>query len=127
MPRILLVDDSRTDRAAIAAPLRAHGHEVIECEGPDALPDWGTVAPPDLVLLDVVMPGESGFQLCRRLRGHPRTAEVPVVLISGSIEATDREWGLRQGAAAYLSKPVPEQELIAVVSHLLNATTKGRR
>ena len=74
---------------------------------------------PDLILLDVVMPGQNGFQLTRHLSRHPQYGKVPVFLCTSKNQETDRVWGLRQGARAFITKPVKEKELLACINDLL--------
>lgn len=75
---------------------------------------------PDLVLMDVVMPGMNGFQATRQISKAKDTQHIPVVIVSTKDQATDRVWGKRQGASDYLTKPVDEQQLIDVIKQLLS-------
>ena len=75
---------------------------------------------PDLVLMDVVMPGMNGFQATRQISKGKETRHIPVVIVSTKDQATDRVWGKRQGASDYLTKPIDEQQLIDVIKQLLN-------
>jgi twitching motility two-component system response regulator PilH len=127
MARILVVDDSPTERRAFGDVLRGGGHEVVECAHSRALPDWTREPSPDLIFLDIVMPEENGFQACRRLRADAATRDVPIVFVTSRGDASDREWGLRQGAVAYLVKPVPEGEIHGIIAALLRPRRAGRR
>jgi twitching motility two-component system response regulator PilH len=113
--KILIVDDSATEQAVIAAPLRGDGYAVVTAsDGEEALKRLDQEAF-DLVLLDVIMPGVNGFQLCRSLRRDPRWAQMPIVLVTSKNQDSDRHWGLKQGATDYLSKPFSREQLLDAV------------
>jgi twitching motility two-component system response regulator PilH len=113
--RILVVDDSPTDLAVMASSLRREGYTVVTAnDGTAALQELEREAF-DLVLLDVVMPGVNGFQLCRALRKDVRYAELPIVLVTSKNQDADRHWGLKQGASAYVTKPFSSQQLLDTV------------
>ena len=121
MARILIVDDSPTETFRFKEILTKHGYEVLEAtNGADGV----TIAQaelPDLVLMDVVMPGVNGFQATRQIARGETTKDIPVVIVSTKAQATDRVWGKRQGARDYLTKPVDENKLIEVIQQYLNA------
>jgi twitching motility two-component system response regulator PilH len=121
MARILIVDDSPTETFRFKEILSKHGFDVLEAQnGADGV----TVAQaelPDLVLMDVVMPGVNGFQATRQISRGETTKHIPIVIVSTKDQATDRVWGKRQGASDYLTKPVDEAQLIEVIKHHLNA------
>ncbi|AWV87203.1 response regulator [Acinetobacter radioresistens] len=121
MARILIVDDSPTETFRFKEILTKHGYEVLEAtNGADGV----TIAQaelPDLVLMDVVMPGVNGFQATRQIARGETTKDIPVVIVSTKDQATDRVWGKRQGARDYLTKPVDENKLIEVIQQYLNA------
>jgi chemotaxis family two-component system response regulator PixH len=75
---------------------------------------------PDAIILDIILPGRSGFELCRELKGDPRTATIPVVLCSSKVTDLDKFWGLKQGADAYLTKPVVREELVQTIKQLVS-------
>jgi twitching motility two-component system response regulator PilH len=113
--KILVVDDSATDTMLISTPLRAEGYEVITArDGEEALRRLDSDSP-DLVLLDVVMPGKNGFQLCRQIRNDARYGKLPVILVTSKDQDADKFWGMKQGATAYLTKPFASQALLAAV------------
>ena len=120
MARILVVDDSPTETEAFRTVLEKNGHEVLNAEnGADGV----AVARqelPDLVLMDIVMPGLNGFQATRQLTRNPETKNIPVVIVTTKDQETDRVWGTRQGASGYLVKPVSENRLLSEISSLLN-------
>jgi twitching motility two-component system response regulator PilH len=119
MAKILIVDDSPTERHVLREYLVQGGHEVFESDnGEDSLVKAKEMKP-DLVVMDVVMPGMSGFQATRTLQRTPETQNIPVVLCTTKDKETDRVWGLRQGACEYLTKPVRKEELLARIDECL--------
>lgn len=116
---ILVVEDSPTDLALLEAALRDHGYTIVSvADGEEAI-ITATAAPPSLVLLDVVLPKMNGFQVCRKLKTSPATESVPVVLVTSKAQESDRFWGLKQGADAYLTKPYDASELRETVARLI--------
>lgn len=121
MARILVVDDSPTEMFRFKEILNKHGYDVLEASnGADGV-TLATAELPDLVLMDVVMPGVNGFQATRQISRGESTKHIPVVIVSTKDQDTDRVWGKRQGASDYLTKPVDESELIDVIKKYLNA------
>ncbi|HYW17982.1 MAG TPA: response regulator [Nodularia sp. (in: cyanobacteria)] len=119
MSTVLIVEDSIAQREMITDLLKASGLIITHAhDGVEALEAIQT-APPDLVVLDIVMPRMNGYELCRRLKSNPSTQNVPVVMCSSKGEEFDRYWGMRQGADAYIAKPFQPTELVATVKHLL--------
>lgn len=112
---VLIVEDSRTDQRLIEGILRQIGLMVTSVDSAEQALTWIAQKTPDLMVVDVVMPGLSGFDLCRHLRSNPATESIPVVLCTSKDEKFDRFWGLRQGAAAYITKPFAPNELIDAV------------
>ena len=118
--RLLVVDDEPNLLRAVAACLKSAGYEVNTARsGREALVQLAE-AVPDLLVSDIRMPGMDGYQLARQLRGSPRTALVPIVFLTAKDETADRIEGFRAGVDAYLTKPFEPEELIAVVSGILN-------
>jgi twitching motility two-component system response regulator PilH len=118
--KILVVDDSPTERFYIADILSRKGYSVVTAEsGSDALAKIRSERP-SLIVMDVVMPGASGFQVTRALTRDPDTQSIPVILCTSKATETDRIWGLRQGAREYLTKPVNAEELLAKVAGLVH-------
>ncbi len=112
---ILVVDDSRTELVFLRSLLTRNGYHVRTAENAEqALLELGEQLP-DLILMDVVMPGTNGFQLTRTIVRHPQYGKVPVFICSSKCQETDRVWGLRQGARDYITKPVNPQELLAKI------------
>ncbi|MEM7771167.1 MAG: response regulator [Cyanobacteria bacterium P01_A01_bin.37] len=119
---ILVVDDSRAEQRLIEAILRTTGHAVSIVDSAEQALDWMKRAVPDVLVLDVIMPGINGFDLCRRLRSNPVTENIPIVFCTSKDQDFDRFWGLRQGGAAYVTKPFAPNELIDAVKTCLSAS-----
>lgn len=119
MARILIVDDSETQIAPIIKTLEKNGHEVIVVDGGEAGVEATKTQKPDLVLMDIVMPGLNGFQATRQITQDPETSHIPVVLISTKAQETDKVWGSRQGAKGYLVKPIDDTVLMDTVNQFI--------
>ena len=120
MARILVVDDSPTETYKFRELLERHGHEVLEAaNGADGVA-VARAEQPDLVLMDVVMPGLNGFQATRQLSKGEDTQHIPIAIITTKDQETDRVWGKRQGASDYLTKPVDEEVLMDTVNRMLS-------
>lgn len=115
MALVLIADDSPTDQHILSRALEKQGFETLVArDGEEAL-KLATERTPDVILMDIVMPGLNGFQATRQLAQNPSTASIPVVIISTKTQEADRVWGLRQGAVSYLTKPVSDNDLVAAV------------
>lgn len=113
--RVLVVDDSPSSLRTTSEHLRSIGCEVFSAsEGEEALTMTHRHLP-DVVVLDIILPKKTGFQVCREIKMQPATRHIQVILLSSKSQDADRFWGQRQGADAYLTKPVDPQELIAAV------------
>lgn len=122
MARILIIDDSPTETFRFKEILSKHGFVTIEAtNGADGV-TLAKSEQPDLVLMDVVMPGVNGFQATRQITREPSTKHIPVIIVSTKDQATDRLWGKRQGAKDYLIKPVDESKLIETIKQHLNVS-----
>ena len=117
---VLIVDDSPTETFALTEILKRHGFEVINAQNADQGLSLARDRHPDLVLMDVVMPGLNGFQATRQLARDPDTASIPVVMVSTKSQETDRVWAMRQGARAYLTKPIDERLLLQTIRQVLD-------
>jgi twitching motility two-component system response regulator PilH len=117
-PKVLVVDDSWTDLALMATPLRDNGFEVITAVDGDEAVEKTLQELPQCVLLDVVLPKQSGFQVCRRLKQMEQSRGIPIILISGKNTPLDMKWGMQQGADLYLTKPFSKEELLKSVRSL---------
>ena len=113
--KILLVDDSKTELHYLSDVLTRRGYQVRTAEnGDDAMRRLGEDTP-DLILMDVVMPGQNGFQLTRAITRDARFASVPVIMCTSKNQETDKVWGMRQGARDYIVKPVNTEELVTKI------------
>ena len=113
--KVLLVDDSKTELHYLSDLLVKRGYTVRTAEsGEEAMRRLGEETP-DLILMDVVMPGQNGFQLTRAITRDPRFTNVPVIMCTSKDQETDKVWGMRQGARDYIVKPVNADELVAKI------------
>jgi twitching motility two-component system response regulator PilH len=116
--KILIVDDSPTERHVLNDLLTKAGFEVVTSDnGEDAILKSKQVKP-DLILMDVVMPGLNGFQATRAISRDPDTRAIPIILCTSKSQETDKIWGLRQGARDYVVKPVDRDELLDKINAL---------
>ncbi len=115
---ILVVDDSKTELLFLSKLLTRNGYHVRTAENAEQA--WLALQDqlPDLILMDVVMPGGNGFQLTRNIARHPAYSRVPVFICSSKSQETDRVWGLRQGAKDYITKPVDAQLLLSKIESM---------
>jgi twitching motility two-component system response regulator PilH len=116
--KILLVDDSPTERHSINEILVKGGYEVVMAEDGEKGVAKAKTDNPDLVLMDVVMPGMNGFQACRAITTNEATKHIPVILCTSKNQETDKVWGVRQGAKDYVTKPVDANELLFKIAGL---------
>ena len=119
---ILIVDDSRTAIAVLTKTLEPTGYSIISAPDGEQGIDMAKLHQPDFILMDVIMPGLNGFQATRILRKEESTKNIPIIIISGNEQATEKFWGLRVGANGFLSKPVDRKELFHLLGeHLFKA------
>ncbi|MBD0334720.1 MAG: response regulator [Cyanobacteria bacterium Co-bin13] len=116
---VLIVEDTPSEMELMSHYLRESGCTVINAVTAKEALDKATQHKPDVIVTDVVMPGMSGFELCRSLKKNPETAKVPIVICTSKNQEIDRLWGMRQGADAYLTKPYTREQLLRVVVSLL--------
>ncbi len=119
MARVLIVDDSPTETYKISSILSKHGYDVITAETGEQGVDVARKELPDVVLMDIVMPGLNGFQATRQLSREPSTSHIPVIIVTTKDQETDRVWGQRQGAKGYLTKPVDGKMLVQAIEGVL--------
>ena len=119
MARILIVDDSPTQTLSLAKIVKKHGHETLTAKDGAEGVEMAKAELPDLVLMDVVMPGVNGFQATRQITKHHTTSHIPVIIVTTKDQETDRIWGARQGAKGYVTKPVDEDTLIETINKFL--------
>lgn len=111
MARVLIIDDSPTEVYKLSSMLEKQGHEALTAENGEDGIALAKKELPDVVLMDIVMPGLNGFQATRQLTKAPETAHIPVVIVTTKDQQTDRVWGMRQGAKDFLVKPVTAEML----------------
>ena len=116
--KVLIVDDSKTELMFMTDLLQRNGMTVRTAQGADDAFKRLTEEKPDLILMDVVMPGQNGFQLTRAINRTPEYTEIPIIMCTSKNLETDRVWGMRQGARDYITKPVNEAELLAKIKAL---------
>lgn len=120
MSKILIVDDLPTEVQLMRNAIAGLGHSVVVASDGEQALELAKRETPDLVLLDVVLPRMDGFQVCRKIKKDPQTAKIPVVLVSSKTQESDKFWGLKQGASAYICKPFSPEELASTVSKTLS-------
>ena len=120
MAHILIIDDSPTDVRVFTTLLEKSGHRVSSAASAEAGIALAKRERPDLVIMDVIMPGMNGFQATRTLSRETETSEIPILIVTTKSMETDRVWGLRQGAKDFMVKPVAEQDLLARINKLLS-------
>ncbi|MCP1728408.1 twitching motility two-component system response regulator PilH [Natronospira proteinivora] len=121
MATVLIVDDSPTEVHVFKTQLEKHGYDAISAENGEEGLEKARAEKPDAIIMDVVMPGMSGFQATRQLAKDESTRDIPVIIITTKDQETDKIWGMRQGAIAYLVKPVKEEALIDKVKEVLES------
>jgi twitching motility two-component system response regulator PilH len=115
---ILVVDDSPTDRKQLTDMLAKHGYKVTTAESAEEALAKVKQVNPDLVLMDVVMPGQNGYQATRALTKDEATKHIPIIICTSKAQETDKLWGMRQGARDYIVKPINQADLLTKISAL---------
>lgn len=119
MAKILVVDDSPTMLTGTTKILESAGHDVVQAvDGTEGIKKAGSDKP-DVILMDVVMPGLNGFQATRTLTSAPDTQHIPIIILTTKDQETDKVWARRQGASDYVVKPPDSKELLAKINNLL--------
>ncbi len=116
--RILIVDDSPTERHVLSTALMQAGYEVAQCNSGEEAVVQSKLVLPDLILMDVVMPGLNGFQATRQITRDAATKHIPVIMCTSKGQETDKIWGMRQGARDYVVKPVDMPALLEKIRAL---------
>ncbi|MEM1308662.1 MAG: response regulator [Cyanobacteria bacterium P01_H01_bin.153] len=119
---VLVVEDTPSEMELMSHYLRASGCVVMSATSAQQALNMAAQQRPDVIVTDVVMPGMSGFELCRSIKKEPATANVPIVICTSKNQDIDRLWGMRQGADAYVTKPYTQEELVQAVSSVLRRT-----
>jgi twitching motility two-component system response regulator PilH len=114
--KILVIDDSATDQQYLRELLTGKGFQVVAASGGEEGVSKANSEKPDLILMDVVMPGLNGFQATRQLSQNESTRHIPVIICTTKQQETDRIWGMKQGARDYVTKPVDAAELLAKIA-----------
>ena len=122
MSRVLIIDDSPSQLVGMKRAVEKLGHEVVTAEDGAAGVEAAKRELPDLILMDVVMPNLNGFQATRTISKDPKTSHIPIVLVTTKDQDTDRVWGMRQGAKAYITKPFNETELANLINQYLGGS-----
>lgn len=120
MTTILIVEDTPSEMQLISHYLQESGYSVINAVSAKEALSKAVEQRPDVIITDVVMPGMSGFELCRNLKKHPATEKVPIIICTSKNQEIDRLWGMRQGADAYLTKPFTREQLLRAVKSVAN-------
>jgi twitching motility two-component system response regulator PilH len=116
---ILVIEDSPTQMEVVRSALLTRGYHVITATSGDEGLEKARRERPELVLLDVVLPGKNGFQVCRALKSSPDTKDMTVIMLTSRVQVSDRFWGMKQGADDYLTKPLKNEDLLAAVARHL--------
>ena len=119
MGTALIVEDSQTELKIISTCLEQIGLDIYTAKSGEEALEKITDRRPDLIVLDVVLPGRSGYEICRNLKNETETSKIPIILYSTKKTEMDKFWGMKQGADAYLAKPVDREELIRTVKQLI--------
>ena len=121
MLKILIVDDSPSEVIRFESILQSEGHKTQAVSSGEEGIEKAKELLPDIILMDVVMGGMSGFKATRSIRQNELTSHIPVIMVTTKDQPTDRVWAKRQGASAYLTKPVDQQLLIQTIADLMNS------
>jgi DNA-binding response OmpR family regulator len=121
MRRILVVDDSYAEMQLMESILKAADYSVMALPDADHIEDIIVADKPDVIVLDIVMPGRNGFQVCRDLKHDERFVGIPIVLCTSKGQESDKFWGLQQGANAHVVKPFKAQDLLGAVKQALQS------
>jgi twitching motility two-component system response regulator PilH len=119
MSKIVVVDDSNAELRLIEGYLKSANHTVVSYPNSDKLEEKLAADKPDLIILDVIMPGRNGFQTCRDLKSDERFKTIPVVMCTSKGQESDKFWGKQQGAEGYVVKPFKADDLLAAVTKAL--------
>jgi twitching motility two-component system response regulator PilH len=117
--KILIVDDSPTVRELITDALKSKGFQILTASDGEKAINIAQKESPNLILLDVVMPGQNGFQVCRQLKTGDLTKDIKVILVTSKNQKSDRFWGLKQGADDYLIKPFEKSDLLKCIEYYI--------
>ena len=119
MSTVLIIDDSPTELHLFQNMLEKNGFDTLVADSGEEGLKQARTSRPDIILMDVVMPGMNGFQATRKLNKDPATSQIPVIIITTKDQETDKIWGMRQGAVEYLVKPVAEKQLVNMINTVM--------
>jgi chemotaxis family two-component system response regulator PixH len=120
MNTVLVVEDALTDMEILSRYLQKAGYFVMNAKTSEEALEKIEASKPDIIFLDVILPGKSGFEICREIKTNPVTSKIPVVFCSTKNSEVDKMWGNMLGASAYISKPINQEELITTLQSLKN-------
>ena len=123
MNTVLIVEDCLVERKAIALVLQRAGFKVLTVTSGEEAETAIAKFSPDAIVLDVILPGLSGFEICRHLKASPQSSQIPIIFCSSKATELDKFWGLKQGAAAYLTKPLAAEQLLHTVEQIINKSS----
>ncbi len=123
MTTALVIDDCLVDRKAIEFSLHQSGFEVLTAQSEEEATEKLRQHKPDVIILDVLLPGRSGFEICRQFKSDPKTNKIPIIFCSSKGTELDKFWGLKQGADAYVTKPIVSQEIISTIKQVIDPET----
>ena len=121
MSKVLIVDDSPAQLFSLRKIVEAAGHQAVVAETGERALEVAQLEHPEVILMDIVMPGMSGYQATRRLGRDESTRSIPVIFVTSRVNETDRVWGMRQGARGYLTKPVNPAILLSAIADAMAA------
>ena len=124
MARVLIVEDSSTELEKLEAMIEQLGHEVLAAQSGEQGVSIAASEQPDVIVMDVVMPGVNGFQATRQIKHSAETSHIPVIMVSVKNQAVDIAWGQRQGADSYLTKPIEPKALADAIASSLTLDQK---
>lgn len=119
MTTVLVVEDTLSELELISSYLRDSGYNVIGVTNAKEALNKAVEQQPDAIVTDIVMPGMSGFELCRQLKNNPVTEQLPIIICSSKDQEIDRFWGIKQGAAVYVTKPFTREELVRAIKSVV--------
>ena len=125
MRKLLIADDEEGVRALVRMTLESDAYEILEARDSEETLRVAKEDRPELIVLDVMMPGESGFEVCRRLKADPATADITIIMLTAQAQEVDREEGVQAGADDYFTKPFSPVGLLYKVEEVLSATRDG--
>lgn len=119
MASVLVIEDSAIEATILTECLQKSGFDVLNVTTAEAAKAILNQKTFDAILMDVVLPGQSGYGLCRELKNQENTAHIPIIICSSKSGKIDQKWGMKQGASAYVTKPINKEEIIAIVKRLV--------